>query len=53
MREDFHKLRDLAPGSDEQLRALAFGRAQAAVLSRQATISRLYPPDTKSVMETL
>ncbi|TYZ59402.1 hypothetical protein PybrP1_001620 [[Pythium] brassicae (nom. inval.)] len=53
VREDFHKNRDLTPGSAEQQHAIAFGREQAAMLFRQATISRMYPPDTKSVMEAL
>lgn len=42
----------LAPGSTEQEKALAFGQNQAQMLFRQVTISKLYPPETKSIMES-
>lgn len=52
MREEFRKNKSLAAGSAELEKALAFGQTQAQMLFRQVTISKLYPPESKSIMET-
>ncbi|RLN25749.1 hypothetical protein BBJ28_00004655 [Nothophytophthora sp. Chile5] len=53
VKADFHKNKTLTAGSAEQEKALAFAREQANVLYRQVVISKLYPPQGKSVLETL
>ncbi|KAF1326194.1 Lyr motif-containing protein 4, partial [Globisporangium splendens] len=53
VKEDFHKNKQLAVGSAEQENALAFAREQADVLYRQVVISKMYPPETKSIMDSL
>uniref|UniRef100_K3WW88 Complex 1 LYR protein domain-containing protein n=1 Tax=Globisporangium ultimum (strain ATCC 200006 / CBS 805.95 / DAOM BR144) TaxID=431595 RepID=K3WW88_GLOUD len=53
VKEDFHKNKQLAAGSAEQESALAFAREQANVLYRQVVISKMYPPETKSIMDSL
>ncbi|DBA01570.1 TPA: hypothetical protein N0F65_011541 [Lagenidium giganteum] len=52
VKEEFHKNKDLGVGSAEQQAALAVARDQAGMLFRQATVSRMYPPESKSIMET-
>jgi hypothetical protein len=51
VKEDFRKHKALAPGSAEQLQALASAREQANLLYRQVVVSKLYPPETKSIMD--
>ncbi|RLN91752.1 hypothetical protein BBJ28_00012873 [Nothophytophthora sp. Chile5] len=53
VKADFHKNKTLTAGSAEQEKALDFAREQANVLYRQVVISKLYPPQGKSVLETL
>ncbi|TMW59281.1 hypothetical protein Poli38472_004350 [Pythium oligandrum] len=51
VREEFRKNKALSAGSAEQQQALAFAKEQAGVLHRQMVITKLYPPQTKSIME--
>lgn len=51
VKEDFHKNKALAPGSAEQQQALARAREQANVLYRQVVVSKMYPPEAKSIMD--
>lgn len=53
MKEDFHKNKNLAAGSAEQQQALASAQEQAGVLYRQVVISKMYPPESQSIMESL
>lgn len=53
MKEDFHANKSLAAGSAAQQQALARAQEQAAVIYRQVVISKMYPPEAKSIMESL
>ncbi|GAB9469641.1 Lyr motif-containing protein 4 [Globisporangium polare] len=53
VKEDFHKNKSLAAGSAEQQQALAHAQEQAGVLYRQVVISKMYPPESHSIMESL
>ncbi|KAG2509886.1 hypothetical protein BBO99_00008962 [Phytophthora kernoviae] len=52
VKEDFRKNKTLAEGSPEQQQALTLARQQADGLYRQMIITKLYPPDVKTVMES-
>lgn len=51
VKEDFHKNKALTVGSAEQQQALAAAHENAKMLYRQVVISKLYPPETKSIMD--
>nr|CCA15749.1 nucleoside diphosphate kinase B putative [Albugo laibachii Nc14] len=51
VREEFRKNKTLS--AEEQKKAILFGKQQAEVLHRQSVISRMYPPQTRNIMELL
>ncbi|CCI10364.1 unnamed protein product [Albugo candida] len=51
VKEEFRKNKTLS--AEEQKKAITFGKQQAEVLHRQSVISRMYPPQTRSIMELM
>lgn len=51
VKEDFHKNKALQPGSAAQQQALEHAQEQARVLYRQVVVSKMYPPESKSIMD--
>ena len=52
IREEFRKNMQLALGSEAQTAAFAKAKEQAVSLQRQVAVSKLYPPNEPSVMES-
>ncbi|GLE03509.1 hypothetical protein PINS_up012411 [Pythium insidiosum] len=51
VQEEFRKNKSLPVGSVEAEKAVEVGHANAGMLHRQVIISKLYPPQLKSIME--